>query len=145
MNRWRSSRACSTGHDSAPISVSSSFGDHLRDACGDLGVLLAEAPHVAREPGRPLEDLVVEAVGLLGDDDVLLERGADLVHLLDDDGRPVLDPPGRRRGQRLLQVHERIVQRLAALTGLLQRRGEVALPIHGRHGTGGDTLRANGR
>ena len=56
--------------------------------------------------GRPLEDLVVQPVGLLGHDDVLLERGADLVHLLGDHGRPILDPAGRRRGQRLLQVHE---------------------------------------
>ena len=83
-------------------------------------------------PRRPLQDLVVEAVLLLRDQDVLLERVVNLVELLQDGRRPVRDPAGGRRGQSLFEVHERVVQRLPTLAGCVQGSGQVLVFRHGR-------------
>src|SRR2546428_9445430 len=91
----------------------------------DDGVLLLQAPHIARESRRPRRDLVIETLGLLGDEHVLLERVAEAHELLPDLGAPLGRPPGRGGGNRLLQVNELIVQRRTAAFGRLQRRGEI--------------------
>ncbi len=92
-------------------------------------MLLAQASHVAGQPGRPLEDLVVEAVGTFGHADVLFERLAHLDHLLEDRGRPIGDPAGRGGGDRLLQVDQGVVEGLAALPCGIECRGDL-LVVH---------------
>src|SRR5262245_9527524 len=67
-------------------------GDRLLDLLDDLRVLLTEPSDVALEPWGTLQDLVVEAVRLLGHDHVLPEGVADLDHLLEHAGGPLRDP-----------------------------------------------------
>src|SRR3954447_19667780 len=102
------------------------------DALPDLRVLVAESAHVAGEAWRPIEDLVVQAVGLFRHEDVLLEGVANLVELFQDRRRPARDAPRRGRRQRLLEVHERVVQGLPALARRVQRSGQILVFKHGR-------------
>ena len=137
MNRCKSSRAASSGQSIAADLDVLELVEVLVDALVDLGVLVAQTPDVAGQTRGPLENLVVQAVLLLGCDHVLFERGLDFVHLLDHRVGPIVDPPGGRGGQRLLQVDERVVQGLAPLPCLLQRRREIVVLVHRGHRTGG--------
>ena len=112
--------------------------DHPRRCRLDLRVLLAQAPDVARQPRCPLQDLVVEPLGLLGDEDVLIERLPDLDHVLQDLGGPIGDSAGGRGRDGLLQMHEGVVQGLAPLPRLGERPADLFLfAVHRITVTGG--------
>ena len=123
MKRWRSSRASSRGQRRAADLGLLHARDHRVDGLGDARVLPAELRQVRGEPRRALQDLVVQPIGALGDDHVLVEGIPDLDELLEDAGGPVGDAAGGRGRDRLLQVDERIVQGLAACSSRVQRRG----------------------
>ena len=118
-------------------------GDRVVDPLNDLGVLLAQSTDVGLEPGGALEDLVVEPVGLLGDHHVLTERVADLGHLLQHGRRPVGDPPGSGGRDGLLEVHDRIVERLAALARFVQRLADLLVGFHLGHASRSGVPEAN--
>ena len=105
----------------------------------DLAVVsLAQTPYVAGQPRGPLEDLVVEPIGLLRDEDVLIERLPDLDHVLKDLGGPIRDPAGDRGRDGILEMHEGVVQGLAPLARLSERTADLFLvAVHGITVTGG--------
>ena len=84
------------------------------------------------EARRPFHDLLVEAAGLLRHDHVLLEGVAQRDHLLGHRCRPSGIRPAAGTGDRLLEVHERIVQGLAPAACGLEGGGQIARLVHRR-------------
>ena len=104
--------------------------EQLRDRLRDRRVLVLQTrdrPHHARSA---LLDLLVETARLLRDDHVLVERVADAHHVLRDLPAPVAHPPGSRRADPHLQLHDRVVQRLASFPRLAERRRQLPLVVH---------------